>query len=340
MHKIDCMKIVIRVPNWIGDSVLALSAIESLSQNFPEAQIWIVTNEWVKDLFMSHKLIKGTIPLSGANSIKSLKDSAKKIKEYHFDAGILFTNSFISAFLFYLAKIPQRWGYSRDGRGLLLTKRVSPRNLENSPHQVDYYMGLISGLGYKTLPPQLSFPLTQEEQREAREKLISCDVDFQSPVIILNPGASYGPAKRWPAEKFAELGSLFQERNKATILITGSGNERRLAESISSLMAKKPINLSGQTSLRMLAGLISQSNLFVTNDSGPMHMANALKIPVTAVFGPTDPSVTGPYQEPSAVVKKDVPCWPCAYRECPFDHRCMMNISPKEVYKACQRFLG
>jgi heptosyltransferase-2 len=333
------MKIVIRLPNWIGDSVLALSAIESLSQNLPEAQIWIAANEWVKDLFMSHDPIKGIIPLPGVNSFKNLKDSAKKIKEFHFDAGILFTNSFISAFLFYLAKIPQRWGYSRDGRGLLLTKRVSPGTLEISSHQVDYYIGLISGLGYKTLPPQLSFPLTQEEQQEAREKLLSCDVDFEHPIVILNPGASYGPAKRWPVEKFAELGSLLQERNKATVLITGAGNERGLAESVSSLMATKPINLSGQTSLRMLAGLISQSNLFVTNDSGPMHMANALKIPVAVVFGPTDPRVTGPYQEPSAVIKKDVPCWPCAYRECPFDHRCMVNISSKEVYKACQRFL-
>jgi heptosyltransferase-2 len=333
------MKIVIRVPNWIGDSVLALSAIESLGQNLPEAQIWIATNEWVKDLFLSHDLIKGIIPLSGANSIKSLKDSAKKIRGFHFDTGILFTNSFISAFLFYLAKIPQRWGYSRDGRGFLLTKRVSPRTVENSTHQVDYYLGLISGLGYKTLPPQITFPLTQREQKEAREKLLSCDVNLQHPVIILNPGASYGPAKRWPAEKFAALGNLLQERNKATVLITGAGNERELAEFVSSLMAKKPINLSGQTSLRMLAGLISQSNLFITNDTGPMHMANALKIPVIAVFGPTNPSVTGPYQQPSAVVKKDVPCWPCAYRECPFDHRCMMNISPEEVYTVCKRFL-
>jgi heptosyltransferase-2 len=333
------MKIVIRAPNWIGDSVLALSAIESLHQNLPEAQIWIATNEWVKDLFLSHDLIKGIIPLPGANSIKSLKDSAKEIKGFHFDAGLLFTNSFISAFLFYLARIPQRWGYSRDGRGFLLTKRVSPRNLQNSIHQLDYYMGLISGLGYKTFPAQLSFPLTQEEQKEARKKLLSCDVNFQHPIIILNPGASYGPAKRWPAEKFAELGSLLQERNRATVLITGARNERGLAESVSSLMIKKPINLSGQTSLRTLGGLISQSNLFVTNDSGPMHIANALKTPVIAVFGPTDPSVTGPYQEPSAVIKKDVSCWPCAYRECPFDHRCMVNISPEEVHQACQRFL-
>lgn len=333
------MKIVIRVPNWIGDSVLALSAIESLSENLPAAHIWVAANEWVKGLFMPYDRIKGIIQLPDTSTVKSLKNSAKKIKELHFDAGILFTNSFASALIFFLARIPQRWGYSRDGRGFLLTKRVSPGKLKNSCHQVDYYMGLISGLGYKIHSPRLSFPLAPEEQKEAREKLLSYGVDIKLPVALLNPGASYGPAKRWPVEKFAALGRLLQERSKATVLITGSGRERELAESISSHMAKKPISLSGQTSLRGLAGLISQSSLFVTNDSGPMHLANALKIPVVAVFGPTDPSITGPYQEPSAVIKKDVPCWPCTYRECPFDHRCMMNISPEEVYAACQRFL-
>jgi len=319
--------------------VLALSAIESLSKNLPDAQIWAATKEWVKDIFLSHDFIKGIIPLPNADSFKGLKDSAKIIKTFHFDAGILFTNSFTSALLFYFAKIPQRWGYSRDGRSFLLTKKVSIKNLENSCHQMDYYMGLISRLGFQTYPPKLIFSLTQEEKKEAREQLLSFNVDLKRPLIILNPGASYGPAKRWPVERYAELGSFLQDRSKATVLITGSSEEQELAESISSAMTKKPIPLSGKTSLRMLAGLISQSNLFVTNDSGPMHMANALKTPVIAVFGPTDPSVTGPHQGPAAVIKKDVPCWPCSYRECPFDHRCMMTISSEEVYQACQRFL-
>jgi heptosyltransferase-2 len=318
--------------------VLALSAIESLSKNLPEAQIWVASEGWVKDLFLSHDFIEGIIPLSKTNNFKGLRDSAKKIQAQDFDAGVLFTNSFASALLFYLAKIPERWGYSRDGRGLLLTKRIPTKKFKSSGHQANYYMELISRLGFKSYPPKLFLPLTQEEKNSATELLRSLDVDLKLPIAILHPGASYGPSKRWPTERFAELGSLLRDRNKASVLITGSTDEMELAESISSIMKNKTINLSGQTSLRMLAGLISQANLFVTNDSGPMHMANALRTPVIAVFGPTDPNATGPCQEPAAVIKKEVPCWPCRYRDCPFDHRCMMKISVEEVYQTCQRF--
>lgn len=337
--KIVGMKVVVRAPNWIGDSVLALPAIECLSQSLPEAQLWVAAKDWVKDIFQSLDFIKGTIPLSSGDDFKGLKNSAATIRSYDFDAGLLLTNSFASALLFSLAKIPERWGYSRDGRNLLLTKKVSTKKVKNSCHQADYYMKLISELGFQTSSPKLFFPLTEEEKKAAREQLLSFGADLTHPLVILNPGASYGPAKRWPAERVSELGRRLQDRYQATVLITGSGEEKDLAESIAARMTQEPINLCGQTSLRSLAGLISQSILFVTNDSGPMHLANALKVPVVAVFGPTDPAVTGPYQEPAVVIKKDVPCWPCSYRECPFDHRCMSSISSEEVYESCRGYL-
>jgi len=334
------MKIVIRVPNWIGDSILAIPAIESISRNFSDAQVWVITKGWVKDLFNSYAFIKGVIPLSETNNdLKNLNKSAQKLKKLNFDAGVLLTNSFVSAFLFYLAKIPQRWGYSRDGRGIFLTKSVALRKDKSSFHQVNYYLDLIGGLGIKTNPPQLSLPLTHEEKQKARETLLSLNIDLKQPLIILHPGASYGPAKRWPVTKYAELATLLQERKKANILLLGSSEDTGLAESIVSSMAKKPVNLAGNTSLRLLAGLTSQANVFITNDSGPMHMANALKIPVVAIFGPTDPKTTGPFQEPAIVIKKNAPCWPCRYRECPFDHRCMINIHSEEVFQACQQYL-
>lgn len=333
------MKILVRAPNWIGDSILAIPAAECLSKNFPQAEIWISAKEWVKDLFAAHDFIKGVIPLPDTDDLKNLMNSAQKIKNLGFEIGVLFTNSFASALLFFLARIPQRWGYSKDGRGLLLTKGATPNKQKENLHQLDYYLNLISGLDLKTYPPRLSLPLTSEEKRQTKELLHSLKVDLKRPLIILNPGASYGPAKRWPAIKFAELANLLQERKNAEIIIIGSGNEVSLAESISSSMRRAAFNLSGKTSLRLLAALISHADLFISNDSGPMHMANALKIPVIAIFGPTDPSLTGPFQEPAAVIKKDVPCWPCSYRECPFDHRCMMNIEAEEVYQSCQKFL-
>lgn len=334
------MKIVVRVPNWIGDSILAVPAIESISRNYSDAQVWVLTKEWVKDLFDSYSFIKGVIPLSETNkNLKNLNESAQRIKKLNFDLGVLLTNSFVSAFLFYLAKIPQRWGYSRDGRGILLTKSISLKKEESSSHQVNTYLDLICGLGLKTNPPQLSLPLTQEEKQKARETLLSLNIDLELPLIFLHPGASYGPAKRWPVRKYAALATLLQEKKKANILLIGASEDSGLAESITSSMAKKPVNLAGKTSLRLLAGLISHANLFITNDSGPMHMANAMKIPVIAIFGPTDPKTTGPFQEPATVIKKEPACWPCRYRTCPFDHRCMITILPDEVFQACQHYL-
>lgn len=333
------MKILVRAPNWIGDSILAVPAAECLSKNFPEAQIWIAAKEWVKDLFTAHDFVEGLIALPTPDDLKNLKRSAQKIKKLEFDLGVLFTNSFSSALLFYLARIPQRWGYAKDGRGILLTKGAALREQEESSHQVKYYLGLISRLGLKTYPPKLSLPLAQEEKRKAKEMLLSQNIDLRQPLIILNPGASYGSAKRWLPKKFAELAILLQERKKADILITGSEDDTRLAEAISSSMVKKPLDLTGKTDLRLLAGLISFADLFITNDSGPMHMANALKTPLVAIFGPTDPLLTGPFQEPATVIKNNVPCWPCSYRECPFDHRCMMKIDAEEVFLACQKYL-
>lgn len=319
--------------------MLSLPCLESLSKNFPTAQIWILAKEWVKDIFITCDFVDGIIPLPDQNDFKILRNSAKKIKDSHFDVGFLLPNSFSSALLFYLAKIPQRWGYQSDGRGILLTKRVVLKNRENIPHQVHYYLGLIKGLGLQTNPPEIKLPITEEENNRAREFLRDLNVDFKKPLIVFNPGAAYGPSKRWPAQKYAELALLFQERKEATVLIIGSSDEVEVAESISSFLAKKPLNLAGKTNLRLLAGLLSHVSLFVSNDSGALHIANALKIPVVALFGPTAPRQTGPFQQPATIIKKEVPCWPCRYRECPFDHRCMMKIEPEEVYEAGQKFL-
>lgn len=334
------MKIVVRTPNWIGDTILALPAIENLKKNFPQAQIWMATIERVKDLFTSPDSAEGIISLPNLTELRSLRDFTQKLKEFDFDIGLLLTNSFSSAFLFYLAKIPERWGYQSDGRGILLTKGVPLKEEEDSCHQVNYYLDLISGLGLRTRQLEINLPIYQEEKEAARKKLLSLSLDLSRPLIILNPGAYYGPAKRWPASHFAGLATLFQKRKAAEIIIVGSSDEIELGESVASFMKKKPVIFTGKTTLRELLGLISQAVLFVTNDSGPMHMANALKVPVVAIFGPTNPKVTGPFQQPSAIIKKDVACWPCSYRKCPYDHRCMMRIEPEEVFEISQNFLG
>ncbi|MBN1273689.1 MAG: lipopolysaccharide heptosyltransferase II [Candidatus Aminicenantes bacterium] len=332
------MKIVVRTPNWIGDSILCIPALKCLQKNHPEAEIWLAADRWVQGLFRSFDFVKGFVPIPESGSIKSYRSAAKKLKTYLFDAGLLFPNSFSSALLFFLAGIPHRWGFNRDGRGFLLTQSVK-KNSIGEIHQAEYYLSLLRLLGMKIYTEELSLPLSSDEKKEARESLLKLNVDFSRPLIFLNPGAYYGSAKRWPVSRFAELASLLQKNHKGNIIITGSAEEIPLSEKIASSMDLKPIILSGRTTIRQLSAFISQADVFVTNDSGPMHIANAFKIPVVAVFGPTDPKITGPLQDPSKVLFKQAACWPCFYRDCPFDHRCMMSISPEEVYEACRSFL-
>ncbi len=330
------MKVLIRVPNWIGDSVLALPAIESIAAHFSGEEVWLSAADWVKDVFPSDLAIAGVLPLSPVRDFTGLQTAARKLKEHHFDAGILLTNSFGSALLFFLAGVPERWGYASDGRKLLLTKAVRRTNPDAPLHQVHYYLDLVSGLGMATRLPELRISVPPEQGNRARRLLTDLGVDLPRPLVILSPGASYGPAKRWPASRFARLATLFQEKNDAAILITGSAEESGIASAIVSSLERKPSVLTGQTTLPQLLGLISLSSLFVSNDTGPMHLANALRIPVVAIFGPTNPEVTGPFERPAEVIKKDVPCWPCTYRTCPYDHRCMTRIEPEEVHQAAE----
>jgi heptosyltransferase-2 len=316
-----------------------MPALDSLQKNFPDAEIWVAATSWTEGIFTPQDWIRGTVSLFNKNSFKNIRSDAQELKEHNFDIGILFTNSFGSALLFSLAKIPQRWGYARDGRHLLLTKRVSFSPLEAPRHHIQYYLSLISKLGLETAPAGLDFPLTDEAKSQADALFQSLSVDRNRPIIILSPGASYGPAKRWPASLFSRLATLLQSSFDAEILIIGSDTDKEVARSIAAEMSKKPFDLTGQTTLQQLAGSISLSSLFITNDTGPMHLANALKIPVVAIFGPTDPRITGPFQKPSKVLMGQVPCWPCSYRECPFVHQCMTQITPEMALEECRDFL-
>jgi heptosyltransferase-2 len=333
------MKLLVRAPNWVGDCLLALPALETLRRNHPGSEVWLLAREWARALFPPKSFVAGVIPLSGGNSPGNVWRTARILRPARFDAGLLLTNSFGSALTFALAAIPERWGYRRDGRGLLLTRGV-PLDENGAPrHQLDYYLDLVRRLGMTPAPAEVRLSLTAAEKRAARAALRAVGVDLSRPLVVLSPGASYGPAKRWPAERFAALGALFQKKRRAEIVVSGAADERALAESVAASLPRRAAVLAGRTDLRRLLAVMSQASLVVTNDSGAMHLANALRVPVAAVFGPTDPAATRPYHQPHVVVKKDVVCWPCLYRKCPYDHRCMTSIPPEEVYAAARRFL-
>ncbi len=206
-------------------------------------------------------LADGIVELPEENGWQGLRRAIPKVREGAFDAGLLLTNSFGSAVLFRLGGVPERWGYAADGRSLLLTKTV-PRPRPAAPrHHVHYYLDLLAGLGLETLPPELKIVLPAKDLEEAGERLKRLGVDPARPLVALCPGASYGPAKRWPAGSFAAAAALVQERHGAEILILGSASETDIAEAVRQPMKRQPHVLTGPTTLRQLLGVIAGPTL-------------------------------------------------------------------------------
>jgi lipopolysaccharide heptosyltransferase II len=334
------MKIVVRTPNWIGDVLFSLPAVESLRANFPDAEVHLAGPEWLRDLLAGTPWAGGILPLPPSGGHRSRKAAVDRFRSQHFDAGLLLTNSWASAWLLAAAKIPERWGYARDARGTLLTKRVRPPKTAPAPHMVYYYLHLLEGLGLRTLPPEIKLAVGDGERAAARRKLASRGVDPNKKISLLAPGAAYGPAKRWPGPKFAELARLLHDFASAEVVIVGTADDGAFLKDVPGSASDAAVSLAGDTTLRELLAVMSLASVVISNDSGPMHMANALRVPVVGIFGPTDPRVTAPFHPPSTVVKKDgIACWPCLYRTCPVDHRCMTGIAASDVFDAAAPFL-
>ncbi len=365
-------KILIRGVNWIGDAVMTLPAIRAIRRSMPDAHISLLVKPWVSDIFQENRDIDEIILYSDDyRGIRGRLKLAWMLGKKKFDTAILLQNAFDAALITWLARIPERIGYKRDMRGPLLTNAVPVDNKKNGRHQVYYYLNLIESIGIKRAGVQPYICLSDKEREEARLLLKSSITDPQSPdntdqspttnhqtpLIGINPGATYGSAKRWPAENFAALIDSITSELKGRVVLFGGPSEVNIANEIIEKAKSNPspithplspithypspvINMAGKTNLRELTALISECNVFVSNDSGPMHMASALLVPTVAIFGSTDSTATGPMGEGHKVISKNIPCSPCLKRECPEGHlRCMTEITSDEVFSALKELL-
>ena len=345
-------RIIVRVPNWIGDAVLSTPALHLLGRKFPDSYMTVLAKEWVAPVFKSNPDVKEIYVMRKGESYRGL---VGKLKAAKFELGVLFPNSFSSAFLFRLAGIPQRIGYATDGRSSLLTQRMKRPSHFRSEHQVDYYGKLVKAIiSDKRDDRQMSFAesldnkgdkrlvwrVTEDEEKRAEELLREARVPSDTKLIGLSPGATFGPAKRWFPDRFAKLGDELQKRYQAKIIIFGSYGEKEIANSIKAMMNSTPLNLTGRTTLRELAALVSRCCLFITNDTGTMHVAAAVKTPLVAIFGSTDPVRTAPLGNKSIVLRKEVPCSPCLKKECERkDYLCLERITVEDVLRGCHKMM-
>jgi len=364
-------RILIRGTNWLGDAVMTTAALRRLREKFPGAHIALLTPEKLRELWIAHPAINETISFAPGETVFAI---GKKLRAGKFDVALVLPNSPRAAIETWLAGIPQRIGYARPWRNYFLTQTIASHSgsvkmrkltaaeihrrtgvapfsnqtkyrletgrmpvLPSSAHQIHEYLHLVAALGAnpEPLPPQLF--VTPDEIEIAKKKFGLEKIT--PPVFGLNPGAEYGPAKRWPAGKFIAAAQEIQRRtNCVWILFGGKGDETAAAQIQSAIgNQQSTVNLSGQTSLRELMSLLTICRVLLTNDSGPMHVAAALGTPVVVPFGSTSPELTGPGLpgDPAhRLLKSDAPCSPCFRRECPIDFRCLNGISVERVVEA------
>ncbi len=321
--KREALKAVARSPNWIGDAVMALPALLALKR---EMELWVAGKSWIEELYAD-------AGFAGFITFNSKVQLISGLRGKGFELGILFPNSFSSALLMRLAGVKRLAGYPSDMRGWLLEIKVSPPG--KKLHQVDLYRRIAEALvGEANLP--LKLPLSPERRERGKELLAKAGFVREAPVVGINPGAFYGSAKCWPAERFRQLVRKLRSRG-FQVAVFGSPSEKQLSEFVA---GRDGVSFAGWTSVGDLVSILANITLLVTNDSGPMHIANALGVPVVALFGPTDPELTGPYNKPHILIYKNPPCGPCWKRTCPPEkHICMNSIQVEEVEEAVLRLL-
>jgi heptosyltransferase II len=341
-------RLLVRAPNWIGDAVMCEPALRGLRALFPSASLTLLAKQSVADLFQADRTVDRVVVYEDKGCHAGLAGKwtlAHTLRQQQFDLAVLFQNAFEAAFLTWLAGIPRRYGYATDGRTMLLTDPVRRPDPQTVTHQVVYYWDLLRPLGVTGSPSSPALSVTEAETTALDARLAGFGIGPSDWVIGVNPGSTYGGAKRWLPERFAEVAQRMSRHaydrhgSRVAVLILGAPGEEALGREIAARIDGRSAVLSGATTIRELMAATKRCGLLLTNDTGPMHMAAAFNVPLVAVFGPTDWRSTSPYGQAQGLVREPVECSPCLLRECPIDHRCMTLVSVDRVYEAATKQL-
>lgn len=332
--------ILVRGANWVGDAVMTLPALRALAAHFSQhekCEITVLTRPWAAPIYAQEPCVGTVLQHDRDGRHKGLSGRLRLVRELalkKFDYAMLFQNAFEAALVTALARIPQRAGFARDGRGFLLTDPVEPRESDRHIHESFYYLAILERLG-------IAAPFSRPQMLPEPEALAQAGSLLTSSrakgfLLALAPGAAFGPAKRWPMENFAKAAEMILAQNPGAALILGGPGEADVAAQLSTLLRTIPhLNLAGKTPMSVSVALMSRANLLLTNDSGLMHIGGALDVPLVAAFGPTNPITTAPLGR-SRLLCSAAPCSPCLKRECPLPggRVCFDDVSPELAARA------
>jgi heptosyltransferase-2 len=339
-------KIVVRGTNWVGDAVMGVPALRELRKLFPKAKVTLVVRPWAEGLFQENDFVDDLLIYERHGAGSTLAQIAEW-RRRQFDLAILFQNAFEAALISFLARIPNRIGYATDGRRLLLTHALPVPDWRDSRHEVFYYLNIISEIArlaeipvdFGKNEPNATIEISDSRRVQARQDLKNV-LPRGGLLVALCPGSINSRAKRWPAERYAELGDRLVKEYGANVVIIGSKEECEVSAEVMRQMKNDAIDLTGKTSLDRAVGILSLVDLLVTNDTGSAHIASALGRPTLVIFGPTNPLTTRPYAKTAEILRHPPDCAPCMLRDCPIDHRCMTAISVEEVFERAKVMLS
>lgn len=324
-------------PAWIGDMVLTHSLLQTIRHRLPHGSIDVVAPPWSACLLQRMPEVDGVVELDcGHGELGLAKRYAlgRKLHQRHYDQAIVLPNSFKSGLVPYWAGIPRRTGYRSELRGTLFTdyRRFDKKTL---PRLVDRFvaLGVDADVPLPSVPlPRLQVSRQQHDDALARLSLLRP----QGPLLMLCPGAEYGPAKCWPADHYGVVARHYIDQGW-TVWVMGSARDRSIADEINGLAGNRCTNLVGKTSLLEAVDLLSLADQVLSNDSGLMHVAAALGRPVVALFGSSDPGYTPPLGDKAHILSLNLACRPCFKRVCPLGHgRCLTELKPQQVIRAME----
>jgi heptosyltransferase-2 len=337
-------RILCKEANWLGDIVMSLPTITALHSLRPDAEITVLVQQSYAPLFRFVEGVQDVIGYSFNSGTRSVVEKlvlTGKLREGQFDLSILLPNSFESALLAYLAKIPKRYGYARDGRQLLLTHKISATQERRDMHQAEYYFELARQAGFQGEMPLPKLSVPAGDRAKIRTFLAEKGLPADARYAVFAPFAAYGESKEWGLQNYIDLAKKCREEFGFHPVLVGTEDDKLKQRQLPPDFADGMLNLCGVTSLEQLVRVLATANLFVGNDSGAMHVSAATGTPTLGIFGSTSPEKTCPLGARAAFIASPVPCRPCFERVCPKnDFKCMTAVSVDDVFAQVQKLLG
>ncbi len=339
----DCMeRIAVRCPNWVGDTVMATPVFAALREYLSDVEITAIGRRNSRAVLENNPHIDN-LWIADDHGLGSILSLSNRIRAERFDAAILLPGSFRSVLPFFLGGAKRRIGYARDNRGMMLTNPVKLTPYHEQCHQVVFYLDLLMELGIEAVDDRLKRLLIvpgSDARQQVETVLQKRGLNRNQLLVSISPGAAYGSAKCYLPERFAQLADRLTKKYDATVILLGAPSEAPLCKEIADLCTVPVHDLSQDIDLPCLIALCERLGLFITNDCGSMHIAAAMRTPLVAIFGPTDPKRTAPYDPEASIVEAIHTCGcdiaPCYKRVCPIDHRCMKAVEVSDVEEAIE----